>query len=504
VIDTKSEKNNYKSYKSLLTIIAIALIARIVTALISNNINHPDENFQILEQAHRLVFGYGFIPWEYRFSARSWLMPGFIAVLLYPFKLLRLDNPSIYVPAIKIILSLLSLVFCFLAYRISEKLHSKSAGLWAAFLCAIWYEMIYFSIRPLTEVWAAALFMVSLSLALTGKSHRSLIIAGFLAALCWALRINYGAIVLGMVTIFLFKLDRGKRLIYFLSFIGGILFVGLFEFVTLGKPFISYWNLYQINRSFFMAGNVGTIYSIEFLMFLGYGSLFFFWFIILAAIPLWKSTKILLILLILLLISHILIPAKKHELDYRNIFIAIPIILTIGGIVIAKLNEFFRNRKNYILIQGLIILLLSLAGAFVLLPGQRKIYAQKPIDVYKHNIFYSNPHLDAYGYLYNTKNLHGIYDGFEIWFKSGGYYHLHRNVPIYFNSSPPSSPDYVSHILTMNKTDALKGFNVVNNFSDVFIYARTDSLFKYRKDKEFSFIIFQTGVDDRFDPDDFR
>ena len=39
----------------------------------------PDEVHQSLEQAHRLVFGYGFVPWEYQLGARSWILPGLLA-----------------------------------------------------------------------------------------------------------------------------------------------------------------------------------------------------------------------------------------------------------------------------------------------------------------------------------------------------------------------------------------------------------------------------------------
>jgi len=38
-----------------------------------------DEIFQTLEQGHRLAFGYGLVPWEFRVGARSWLLPGVIA-----------------------------------------------------------------------------------------------------------------------------------------------------------------------------------------------------------------------------------------------------------------------------------------------------------------------------------------------------------------------------------------------------------------------------------------
>ena len=41
--------------------------------------HHPDEALQYIEQAHRLVFGYGVVPWEFRYDIRSWLIPLLVA-----------------------------------------------------------------------------------------------------------------------------------------------------------------------------------------------------------------------------------------------------------------------------------------------------------------------------------------------------------------------------------------------------------------------------------------
>src|SRR5690349_20737819 len=48
-----------------------ALVLRLMLAWRSDKISYPDVLFQYLEQAHRLVYGYGIIPWEYRFGTRN-------------------------------------------------------------------------------------------------------------------------------------------------------------------------------------------------------------------------------------------------------------------------------------------------------------------------------------------------------------------------------------------------------------------------------------------------
>jgi len=50
---------------------ALALLVRLGWAVLSGSYFQPDETWQSLEVAHRLVFGYGYLTWEWRPSASS-------------------------------------------------------------------------------------------------------------------------------------------------------------------------------------------------------------------------------------------------------------------------------------------------------------------------------------------------------------------------------------------------------------------------------------------------
>ena len=65
-------------------LLAAAVALRLV-AFNSYSAHHPDELFQYLEQSHRIVFGYGFVPWEFREFIRSWLIPVPLGVALASF-----------------------------------------------------------------------------------------------------------------------------------------------------------------------------------------------------------------------------------------------------------------------------------------------------------------------------------------------------------------------------------------------------------------------------------
>lgn len=497
----KHQDNGTK--KILWLIIAFAVAVRVLTAVTSDSFNHPDENFQILEQAHRVVFGYGFVPWEFRFSARSWIVPDFMAILLYPFKFLGLDNPNIYVPSIKILLSLFSVIIVISAYHIGKNIFSPKAGLWAAFFCALWYESIYFSIRPLSEVWATTFFIAAYALSFCRRSRRYVVLAALLACMSAAVRINYIPVVIVLLSVSILSLEKGWRKRYFLSVIAGVLLVGVFETVTQGRPFISYINFYNIDKSFFMAGSPGSFFSTDYLRFLGYSSFYLYYVMLVAGILFWRKNGGMISTILIALLSHVLIPAKGYQIDYRHIYIVIPLILTIGGITVAIFVDRIEKMKPARLLSAAVagvFLLVSISGALASLPGQHKVYEQKTFNVYNNNIFYSSPRLEAYRYLYGQESLRGLYDASDLWFRSGGFYYLHRDVPVYFSNTPPSSPDYISHIMTAAEVRDVPGFELLRSFGDIRIFVRSDRTFQYRSDPDYKRDIYQPGVDDKFVP----
>jgi hypothetical protein len=484
--------------KKVLWFIFIALIFRVFLALGSDNINHPDENFQIKEQAHRLVFGYGIIPWEYRYDARSWLVPGLTALFLYPFRILGLDNPQIYIPGLKIIMGLLSLMIVLSAYKIGRTVVSLKAGLWAAFLCAVWYDLVYFSIKPLSEVWATTFIIISIALIIGKPNRLQITIGAILACLGAAIRINYVPAVLVLTIWCCYKLANSDRKLYLWSFIGTVGFIGLLEWVTIGAPFLSYYNFVRINQTYFIAGSMGSTFSHEYLLFLGYGSFFIFWAFLSGSLFQWKIQKILTIMVVVTLISNMLIPAKDFQSDFRHIFLVIPMLLIIGAIAVDKLLDrlsvsFGRIGMGVI---AAVFLSITVLGAYGKLPAQRKIYEGKIFNPAEESIFYRRPELEAYKFLNNLPELSGIYDISQLWFRSGAYYYLHRDIPIYWTVSPPKSIENISHIITSNPLPYSPDFKLIKNFDNILIYSKNGHGFARNNQSGFDYNIYQPGVDD--------
>jgi hypothetical protein len=486
--------------KTLGLIIITGLIIRIFLAIGSDNFNHPDENFQITEQAHRLVFGYGTIPWDIRHEIRSWLMPGMVAGLLWPFKALGIENPNIYIPGLKILMAVFSLITIFSAYHIGKRLSGTTAGLAAAFLCAVWYDLVYFSIRPLSEVWAGTFFIAALALVLNKHHRPSLILAGLLACLTAALRINYLPAVLVLLALSWKPLDKTNRMILILSFLGGTIAVGLFEKFTTGSFFATYINYYHYNQVYYMGNrSIGSSFSFEYLLYLGYASLFLYWIVTLAAIKFRAIAKPLLLIIAAVIGTHLILPAHKHLIDYRHIYIVLPLIMAVAGIILAELKIIvgdFNLKNRTVGLTAAVVMVLSLAGAFGELPGQNKMYEDKIYDVSHDTIFRREPSLQAYRYLHDQENMIGLYDASSLWFQTGGYFYLHRDIPIYYVNKPALSEQYYSHILTRGKDLESNGFRLLKKFEDIHVYVRNAGHFAYRKDPDFTYDINQHGVDD--------
>ena len=94
----KTYKNNEKKKKmkmkiSLTNIFSFILIFRIINSFCIKTMFVPDEYWQSLEVAHKMVFGYGYLSWEWtRDHIRSYIHPSIFAIYFYLLKIMGLDS----------------------------------------------------------------------------------------------------------------------------------------------------------------------------------------------------------------------------------------------------------------------------------------------------------------------------------------------------------------------------------------------------------------------------
>src|SRR5262245_51671536 len=121
-----------RRFVSIATLLLIvAAIPRFWAAWFDQGVFWPDEIFQSVEQAHRVVFGYGIVPWEFRAGARSWVFPGMIAILLKIAALLGLSTGQSLVLFVKTSMALMSLGTLYLTMRLAYSIAGSRAALLA-------------------------------------------------------------------------------------------------------------------------------------------------------------------------------------------------------------------------------------------------------------------------------------------------------------------------------------------------------------------------------------
>ncbi|OAF11715.1 4-amino-4-deoxy-L-arabinose transferase [Bradyrhizobium centrolobii] len=153
------------------------------------NINHPDEIFQYLEPAWRLLGHDGIVTWEWRDGIRSWFLPTlFAGPVVLGDRLAPGGAGAFIVPRAAVGLASLSIVVSawFFGARVS-RMHAIVAAL----VAAIWFEIVYFAPHTLSEPLTTALIAPA-ALLLTGDlSWKRLAVGGALLALAFVWRFQY-------------------------------------------------------------------------------------------------------------------------------------------------------------------------------------------------------------------------------------------------------------------------------------------------------------------------
>ena len=85
VVTNRLEATGWRRLPQAFWLILVVAVGLRLFAVTLYGTHHPDEAFQYLEQAHRLVFDYGLVPWEFRYFIRSWLIPLMLSVPMVVF-----------------------------------------------------------------------------------------------------------------------------------------------------------------------------------------------------------------------------------------------------------------------------------------------------------------------------------------------------------------------------------------------------------------------------------
>lgn len=173
-------------------------------ALSDDGIYWPDEIYQSLEPAHRLVFGQGLVAWEFIEGARNWTFPGLLAGLLKLSATIGLDDPSQYVTLVKLTFALIGVATAYGSYLLARAYGASTlAAACGAALFALAAPAIYFAPRALSDTASALPVVLGYALALHARSGREKRLTGAsLLGLAVLIRLQNGVFCVGLVGIF--------------------------------------------------------------------------------------------------------------------------------------------------------------------------------------------------------------------------------------------------------------------------------------------------------------
>jgi hypothetical protein len=202
---------------------------------------YPDEVFQSLEQAHRLAYGYGFIPWEYGLGARNWTFAGLLAGLLQLAAVFGGTAPQQYVALVQVVLSALNLGAAFATFRLAQGLGTtRLPAAVAAAIVALVGVVILLAPRALSENASLLPLVAGLALALPpARGRRARLLGASLLGLATLLRLQNGLFCAGLVMV-LFAQRRPRAAAEALAvLLGWGFFYGLLDWLTWGSWFQS-------------------------------------------------------------------------------------------------------------------------------------------------------------------------------------------------------------------------------------------------------------------------
>jgi GPI mannosyltransferase 3 len=420
-----------------LTFVVIAAIGlRLIPVVFVPTMVWGDEIFQSSEQAHRLVFGTGLLPWEFQVGIRSWLLPGAIAGLM---ELSRLagDGPEYYLPVIALAFAVLAAIPVICCFWWGRRLTGALGGWVAAAVVAVAPELVYFGARTLSEVVAGHLLVATLYTLEPGyrvTSRRRLFTGGALLGLVFILRIQLAPALLVVAVWATWRSIRQCALPMFAGAAAALAAAGILDTLTLGAPLISVWR-YLLYNVYYGASEEFGVEPWHFYLLGEFG--------------LWGGAAATLLPLVafgarrmpLPLATALTIVAVHSGIghkEYRFVYPAVLLLMVLAGIGLAQISSSGQGwlqdrgvRKSIAIVGALAISL----GWWCLVSLQ--VWTGPVLSELRDR---ARDNLAAMSFVAHDPVICGLglygLDG-KDWVDYGGYTYLHRSAPMYWPKDEP-------------------------------------------------------------------
>ncbi len=233
-------------------------LLRLWLAFDDHSIYWPDEIYQSLEQAHRLTFGSGLIPWEFRDGARSWLMPGFIAGIWKLASMLGVSSSLHFILLARLLMVASSIATLWLVAGVSTRLGGARAGWVSAAALAMMPISVVFGYRAMTETLSTPFVILGVLYLLDGTQRKAML-AGIATTVATLLRYQNGIFSIAFVVWLVLQ----RRVRHAHAFIVASAVVaclgGILDWLTWGSPFHSLISYIEFN----LVANGASSFGVE-------------------------------------------------------------------------------------------------------------------------------------------------------------------------------------------------------------------------------------------------
>ena len=228
---------------SRVAIACLALPAALIAVLQLGRL-HPDEVYQALEPAHFLVFGKGWISWEWEQGLRNWALPGAFSYLLEACRALGIKDPQLRravleLPQYALHAASLVAVYRLIRRRAGEAVH-EAWLLFGVALIALYAPVLHYAGRTLSESISTSFLLWGLERAdARGLRTRDYVLAGGLVGL--AVVVRYGSAVIAIAALLYLVATRRRRDALYVALGGAVVAVllGALDAASWGEPFHS-------------------------------------------------------------------------------------------------------------------------------------------------------------------------------------------------------------------------------------------------------------------------
>jgi hypothetical protein len=445
---TDGERDSHErtlAWAALGAAIALGLGARLWLAFTDDGIYWPDEIYQSLEPAHRLVFGYGLVPWEFVQGARNWAFPGALAALLKLCAWTGLDQPSAYLGAVRVAFCAAAAATGYGAFRLARgqgaSALASAAGASAFLLSAV---PIYFAHRAMSETASAAPVAFGLALVLDrgrpgSRPRWRLLLGASLLGVAVLFRLQNAVFAAGALAILAARRDRRGLLEAAGALAAWAAFYGLLDLFTWGGLFHSAIEYLRFNLVEGQAARWGTAEPWYYLRVL--------WSSMpapaLALLTLWalgaRRAPGLSLLALAFLLVHSLVPHK----ELRFLFPLLPLLSALAAVGFDALPEAVPRRAALAVVLG--------CGAFSAIRLPALTFGD--LGQYEHERPGASA-LDDFGAVnrlllaaHRRADLCGLKVEAVHLAWSGGATYLHRPAPLYPSSGPPRESGFFNYAL---------------------------------------------------------